>query len=89
MLLSRHVLSKVTRDTRQDYPSIRRFFEPFDGPLLLRDDYIPPELNLVNEYDLGQQNNPITESNSQPQPQTKSGTDANVLLSKPLITILG
>ena len=72
------------------YRDLWRFLdEPFEGPLPLRDDYIPPQSNLFSECDLGQHNNPITGSYSQPQPQTESGTNANALLSTPLITVLG
>ena len=43
------------------YRDLWRFLdEPFEGPLPLRDDYIPPQPNLFSECGLGQHNNPIT-----------------------------
>jgi len=62
--------------------------EPFEGPLPMRDDSIPPQPNLFSESDVGQHNNPMTGSDNQPQPQTENGTDANALLSTPLTTVL-
>ena len=72
------------------YRDLWRFLdEPFEGPLPLRDDYIPPQPNLFSESDVGQHNNLIIGSDNQPQPQTENRTDANALLSTPLITVFG
>ena len=71
------------------YRDLWRFLdEPFEGPLPLRDDYIPPQPNLFSESDVEQHNNPITGSDNQPQPQTENGTDASALLSTALTTVL-
>ena len=72
------------------YRDLWRFLdEPFEGPLPLRDDYIPPQPSLFSESDVGQHNNPITGSGNQPQPQTENGTEVNALLSTPITTVLG
>lgn len=71
------------------YRDLWRFLdEPFEGPLPLRDDYLPPQPNLFSECDVGQHNNPIIGSDSQPQTQTDNSTDANPLLSMPIINVL-
>ena len=62
--------------------------EPFEGPLPMRDDSIPPQPNLFSESDVGQHNNPMTGSDNQPQPKTGNGTDASALLSTALTTVL-
>lgn len=71
------------------YRDLWRFLdEPFEGPLPLREDYIPPQPNLFSECDVGQHNNPITRSGNQPQPQTKDSAESTPLTSMPPIQIL-
>ena len=71
------------------YRDLWRFLdEPFEGPLPLRDDYIPPQPNLFSECGVGQHNNSIIGSDSRPQTQTDNSADANPLLSRPMIKVL-
>lgn len=70
------------------YRDLWRFLdEHFEGPVSLRDEYIPPQPNLFSESDVGQQSNPITGLDNQPQPQTDNRFEVTAALSTPLTAV--